>query len=77
METTAIPRLIHVTRLRTGMTVWIRKEKDGIVTFTRDCILGKYYLTSVKRPTISFEQKGGGAIVIWHPCGKVWASYEN
>lgn len=77
MEATAIPRLIHVTRLRSGMTVWNRKEVNGTVTFQRECILGRYFLTSMHRPTISFEQKGGGPIQIWHPCGKVWASYET
>jgi hypothetical protein len=77
MEANSIPRLTHVTRLRTGMTVWNRKDKDGIVTFTRECILGKYFLTSLKHPTISFEQKNGGPVQIWHPCGKVWASYES
>lgn len=64
------PRLINVRKLEPGMTVHTLRGGK----FTPDCHLGKRFDTGSKFPIIAFEQKGGGVVVTWHPCGHVWAS---
>lgn len=62
---------IPVTDLRTDMVVYKEMPNGKLLP---DCILEEYFPTSDKRPSISFRTRAG-QLVIWHPCGKVWAGY--
>jgi hypothetical protein len=64
------PQYIPVTDLQTGMTVW---ELTGN-GWKQGPTLGKYFLTSLRFPTITFERKNGGGILEWHPCGSVYVT---
>lgn len=64
------PQRIPVTELQTGMTVWERNRDH----WEQGPTLGRYFLTSLRFPTITFERKNGGPILEWHPCGHVYVT---